>query len=88
MGSLPLDTRCAYCDINLAGYIPDGCVGPTCMECFFDLTEEQMIQLRLGRRARPFLILGRVPPGGYCPAAIVLRDPDIARRIAAFLIHV
>ena len=86
MGSLPLDTRCVYCAENLAGYIPDGCVGPTCMECYFECTEEQLTQRRLGRRARPFLMVGRVPPGGNCPAVVVLRDPNIACCIAAFLI--
>ena len=88
MGSLPVDTRCAYCDVNLAGYIPDGAVGPTCMECWLDLGYDQAVQIRLGRRARTFLILGRVQLYGYCPAAFVLRDPGLASRIAAFLIHV
>ena len=32
MGSLPEGTLCAYCGINAAGYIPDGCVGPVCFE--------------------------------------------------------
>ena len=32
MGSLPEGTLCAYCGINEAGYIPDGCVGPVCFD--------------------------------------------------------
>ena len=30
MGTLEDGTLCAYCGINEAYYIPDGCVGPVC----------------------------------------------------------
>ena len=32
MGSLPKGTKCAYCGIRESGYIPDGAVGPVCLE--------------------------------------------------------
>ena len=31
MGTLEDGTLCAYCGINEAYYIPDGCVGPVCI---------------------------------------------------------
>ena len=33
MGSLDPDTRCCYCAVNLAGYIPDGSAGPMRGDC-------------------------------------------------------
>ena len=33
MGSLPEGTKCFYCAVNLAGYIPDGADGPMCGDC-------------------------------------------------------
>ena len=32
MGSLPRGTLCVYCGVREAGYIPDGCAGPVCLE--------------------------------------------------------
>ena len=88
MGSLPPDTRCVYCAVNLAGYIPDGCCGPTCMDCLFDCDEEQLILRRLGRYAKSFLMIGRISPVINCPAVAILRDHHIACCIASFLIPV
>lgn len=31
MGSLPEGTLCAYCRIRTASYVPDHCIGPTCL---------------------------------------------------------
>jgi hypothetical protein len=31
MGSLPRGTKCVYCGVHAAGYIPDGCIGPICL---------------------------------------------------------
>ena len=94
MGSSSRDLLCSYCGTSLAGYmeclwwIPDFSVGPTCLECFCHRTEEQMVQLRLARRAQPFRIVGRAPPGENCPAVTILRDPNISCCIAAFLVEV
>ena len=30
MGTLPPGTKCVYCGVHEAGYIPDGCSGPIC----------------------------------------------------------
>ena len=60
MGSLPDDTRCAYCDAELAGYIPDsavGAVGPACM----GLSPEAMVQMRLHRRAKNWRNVAKGP---------------------------
>ena len=32
MGSLPHGTLCSYCGVREAGYIPDGCAGPLCLD--------------------------------------------------------
>ena len=59
MGSVPEGTLCAYCGVNPAGYIPDGAVGPMCMnfpKACFDRSEngevEAVFGLRLVRKAR------------------------------------
>ena len=57
MGSLPRGTLCAYCGLREAGYIPDGCVGPLCMEpddeCCYDRSQalgwDVIVQERLMR---------------------------------------
>ena len=57
MGSLPRGTLCAYCGLREAGYIPDGCVGPVCMEpddeCCYDRSQalgwDVIVQERLMR---------------------------------------
>ena len=45
MGTLPDGTLCAYCGVREAGYIPDGCAGPLCMDpddvCCFDLWQSR-----------------------------------------------
>ena len=49
MGSLPDGTLCAYCGIREAGYIPDGCCGPVCMDYCILLDIEQLVSMRLSR---------------------------------------
>ena len=31
MGSCPEGTKCVYCGVHEASYIPDGCIGPICL---------------------------------------------------------
>jgi hypothetical protein len=31
MGSCPEGTKCVYCGVHEASYIPDGCIGPMCL---------------------------------------------------------
>ena len=57
MGSLPEGTLCAYCAVNTASYIPDGCCGPlcgepegeSCMDKGLLWCWESIVQLRLTR---------------------------------------
>ena len=51
MGTVEEGTMCAYCAVNEAGYIPDGCVGPTCPDCW-DRTLEVLVDRRVGRWRR------------------------------------
>ena len=48
MGSLPPDTLCVYCYANRSQYIPDGCCGPLCDTCFFEVSicGARMVELR------------------------------------------
>jgi hypothetical protein len=42
MGSLPRGTKCVYCGVHEASYIPDGCIGPICLhdgDCY-DIGQE------------------------------------------------
>ena len=96
MGSLPDDTRCAYCDAELAGYIPDvavGAVGRACME----LSADAMVRLRLRRRARNWRLATRGQsdaPGarGAAPHPHwfreILENEALAEHIARFCIHI
>ncbi len=59
MGSLPQGTRCCYCGVRLAGYIPDGAVGPMCLlgpgNCYNVWEEdgyEKISRLRFNRLLR------------------------------------
>ena len=47
MGTVEEGTMCAYCAVNEAGYIPDGCVGPTCPDCW-----DRTLEGRVGRWRR------------------------------------
>jgi len=57
MGSCPRGTKCAYCGVREAGYIPDGAAGPVCFEpqgeCCWDRAQdlgwEIIVQERLLR---------------------------------------
>ena len=46
MGSLDPDTRCCYCGINLASYIPDGTAGPMCGDCMCACSFEKLVHMR------------------------------------------
>ena len=54
MGTLPRGTLCAYCGVREAGYIPDGCAGPLCMDpddvCCFDLWQSRSWEYVCGLR--------------------------------------
>ena len=90
MGSVPDGTLCAYCGINPAGYIPDGCVGPVCFDAAdgsqscFDAGYVIMINRRCVRFADSRFKVLRTSLGQNHP----LSDDAIASLVASFLIHV
>ena len=99
MGTLPDDTRCAYCDAELAGYIPDGCVGPVgaaCLDLYLSRGGWALAQVRLRRRAMIWRNVAR-GPGGWRAAQgpahasagfrTILDVEALAEHIARFCIH-
>ena len=90
MGTIEDGTLCAYCGINEAYYIPDGCVGPVCLfpgglSCW-DIQERHgwdgVILLRV-RRFSKFKF--------FCLASKILQVLEvhgINDIISKFLIHV
>ena len=78
MGSFPEGTLCCYCGVNPAGYIPDGAVGPMCInlaKSCFDRAENGELDavsgLRLVRKARAVVArLGQASPAQRMPDAV------------------
>ena len=91
MGSLPEGTLCAYCGINAAGYIPDGCVGPLCLDgedsCywkahdgFWHVVVKRRLERLWGQKMKTLTV--RLPPR----LDFVLNNPLIGKRnIASYL---
>ena len=67
MGSVDPDTRCCYCAVNLAGYIPDGTAGPMCGDCMDQaaLSPAHFTEVKRNRHLRPitglFKLLAKTP---------------------------
>ena len=83
MGSLDPDTRCCYCGINLASYIPDGTAGPMCMDCMCPIVWTSFAKLVHMRHQR--LIDGLIRSCGKTAHVQLKLHRDAHVTVAAFL---
>ena len=85
MGSVDSDTRCCYCAVNLAGYIPDGAAGPMCGDCM-DLAALSPARCTMVKRTRHLrLIAGLLKLLAKAPGEQLRVSRDAHITIAEFL---
>ena len=93
MGTLADGTMCAYCAVEEAHYIPDGCCGPVCGSCL-DLGIDKgfgvVYDLRLQRWIRATIgwLSPQTPTRPLVIAESVLQDPSLALNISQYIVKV
>ena len=93
MGSLRDGTLCAYCDVEEAEYIPDGCCGPVCGVCMDAGIASGWRQIDLIRHNRWIrALLGNLTAWARrhhrTPTEEALSDPTVAVNIAEYVVPV
>ena len=85
MGSVDPDTRCCYCAVNLAGYIPDGAAGPMCGDCMDQAALSPAHCTRVVRMRHLRLITGLFELLAKAPSEQLRVSRDAHITIAEFL---
>ena len=99
MGTLAEGTRCYYCDAELAGYVPDGGgpIGSTCQRVLLHRGAQDVVRIRLRRRAAGWRCVAPVPSDsgpatahglGCAGFQRVMAIDTVAEQVALFCIWV